>query len=82
MILSSSDGLQDPNNLATVLGLLEEKDYYLRYYTTQFVNTLLKNKSAALQDAILLSPMGTLRLMDLLGILSFVCNFLGLINSS
>ena len=39
----------------------------LRYSTTQFVTTLLNNKSSGLQDAILLSPMGILRLMDLLG---------------
>lgn len=67
--------VKDPNNVATVLSLLEERDYYVRYSTTQFVTTLLTNKSAGLQDAILLSPMGILRLMDLLGITTLIYCF-------
>lgn len=62
----NADIFQDANNVAIVLGLLEEKDYYIRYYTTQLVTILLTNKSDDLQNAILQSPMGISRLMDLL----------------
>lgn len=51
---------KDFSNVALLLDILEETDFYIRYETIQLFNTLLKN-SNVLHDAILASPMGISR---------------------
>ena len=52
--------LKDSQNVALLLDILEETDFYIRFETIQLFNTLLKN-SSVLHDAILASPMGISR---------------------
>jgi hypothetical protein len=51
---------KDFSNVALLLDVLEETDFYSRYETIQLLNTLLKN-SNVLHDAVLASPMGISR---------------------
>ena len=54
-------------SLAVILNLLEQKVFYTRYHAIQLVNTLLANCPARMQECVLAAPMGTPKLMDLLG---------------
>ncbi len=58
--------MKDPTNVSLLLDLLEESDFYVRFNIIQFLGTLVKNSPSLLQDAILASPMGVGRLLDLL----------------
>ena len=58
--------LKDFNNVGLTLNLLEERDHTIRYHATQFLRILLYSKADVLQQAILQSPMGIPKLMDLL----------------
>ena len=49
-----------------MLSLLAETDFHVRFNDIDLIKVLLKNKRKPLQDAILTSPMGVSRLMDLL----------------
>ncbi|KAK7271643.1 hypothetical protein RJT34_27710 [Clitoria ternatea] len=49
-----------------LLSLLEEEDFYVRYYTLQILTSLLTNSPPRLQEAILTIPRGITRLMDML----------------
>ncbi|KAF2563060.1 hypothetical protein F2Q70_00018398 [Brassica cretica] len=53
-------------NITLLLSLLEEEDFYVRYYTLQILTALLMNSQNRLQEAILTTPRGITRLMDML----------------
>ncbi|GAX81853.1 hypothetical protein CEUSTIGMA_g9281.t1 [Chlamydomonas eustigma] len=60
-----------PNHVPMLLALLEEEpvgisDFYVRYHTLQLLAGLLQACPHRLQSAILSSPMGVVRLMDML----------------
>ena len=52
---------QDPSNVTLLLDILEEVDFYVRFYTVQLLTTLLQNSPAKLQECILTSPLGLSR---------------------
>ncbi|KAL2335751.1 hypothetical protein Fmac_016964 [Flemingia macrophylla] len=52
--------------ISLLLSLLEEDDFYVRYYTLQILTALLSNSRQRLQEAILTIPRGITRLMDML----------------
>ncbi|TKY50480.1 Golgin candidate 6 [Spatholobus suberectus] len=52
--------------ISLLLSLLEEDDFYVRYYTLQILTALLTNSPQRLQEAILTIPRGITRLMDML----------------
>ena len=58
--------IKNPENLTMLLNLLEDFDFHVRRPTTCLITTLLMNKLAAVQEAVLVSPMGISRIMDLL----------------
>ncbi|XP_062579947.1 general vesicular transport factor p115-like isoform X1 [Saccostrea cucullata] len=53
-------------NVSLLLSLLEEYDFHVRWPTVKLLTILLTNKGKELQEAILVSPMGVSKLMDLL----------------
>ena len=48
--------IKDPRNVHLLVDILEESDFYVRFYIIELLNNLLKNKSIQLQDCILTSP--------------------------
>ncbi|KAJ4888242.1 Golgin candidate 6 [Raphanus sativus] len=65
--LLNSDLLsREAENITLLLSLLEEEDFYVRYYTLQILTALLMNSQNRLQEAILTTPRGITRLMDML----------------
>ncbi|CAF1920462.1 unnamed protein product [Brassica napus] len=65
--LMNSDLLsRGAENITLLLSLLEEEDFYVRYYTLQILTALLMNSQNRLQEAILTTPRGITRLMDML----------------
>ena len=58
--------IKDVSHVTLLLDILEESDFYVRYGTIQFLTTLLGNRSDQLQSAILTSPVGVSRLIDLI----------------
>ncbi|KAJ1550700.1 Vesicle-mediated ER to Golgi transport protein, partial [Nowakowskiella sp. JEL0078] len=57
---------KDPKNVTLLLDMLEEVDFYVRFNTIQLLSVLLENMTVPLQEAVLTSPLGVSRLMDLL----------------
>ncbi|KAF8932108.1 hypothetical protein BGZ58_007221 [Dissophora ornata] len=57
---------QDANNVAVLLDLLEENDFYVRFHVVSLLSMLVLNNTPRLQECILTSPMGMSRLMALL----------------
>lgn len=57
---------READNIALLLSLLAEDDFYVRYYTLQILTALLTNSPNRLQEAILTIPRGITRLMDML----------------
>ncbi|XP_062203589.1 golgin candidate 6 [Phragmites australis] len=57
---------RETENIALLLSLLSEEDFYVRYYTIQLLTALLTNSLKRLQEAILLIPRGITVLMDML----------------
>ncbi|KAK1408279.1 hypothetical protein QVD17_39918 [Tagetes erecta] len=57
---------RDEQNIALLLNLLSEDDFYVRYYTLQLLTALLTNSHVRLQEAILTIPRGITRLVDML----------------
>ncbi|KAL0792661.1 hypothetical protein Bca101_064038 [Brassica carinata] len=57
---------REAENITLLLSLLEEEDFYVRYYTLQILTALLMNSQNRLQEAILTTPRGITRLMDML----------------
>ncbi|KAH0899741.1 hypothetical protein HID58_049309 [Brassica napus] len=65
--LMNSDLLsRGAENITPLLSLLAEEDFYVRYYTLQILTALLMNSQNRLQEAILTTPRGITRLMDML----------------
>ncbi|KAL5702642.1 hypothetical protein ACHQM5_027836 [Ranunculus cassubicifolius] len=65
--LMNSDLLsREAEHIALILSLLEEEDFYVRYYTLQLLTALLTHSPNRLQEAILTIPRGITRLMDML----------------
>eukprot|EP00794_Sanderia_malayensis_P011932 gene11932-13168_t len=58
--------LKKQDNFTVLLGLLEEYDFRVRWPAVKLLTTLLKNQGNQVQQAILVSPLGVSRLMDLL----------------
>ncbi|KAJ3045282.1 Vesicle-mediated ER to Golgi transport protein [Rhizophlyctis rosea] len=58
--------IKDASNVTLLLDILEEVDFYVRFYTVQLLTTLLQNSPTKLQECILTSPLGLSRLIDLL----------------
>ncbi|KAF9283271.1 hypothetical protein BGZ68_005455 [Mortierella alpina] len=56
----------DANNVAVLLDMLEEYDFYVRFHVVSLLSTLVLNNTTRLQECILTSPMGMSRLMALL----------------
>ena len=63
---NTEEFVQDPDNISTLLDLLEEKMGYVRLQAAEVLTTLLRNKEGQLQDIILKSHLGIPRIMDLL----------------
>ncbi|XP_011629264.1 golgin candidate 6 [Amborella trichopoda] len=65
--LMNSDLLsRESESISLLLSLLSEDDFYIRYYTLQTLTALLTNSPNRLQEAILATPRGITRLMDML----------------
>nr|CAD7591691.1 unnamed protein product [Timema genevievae] len=58
--------IKQPDNVALVLGFLEEYDFHVRWPAVKLLTSLLANKPKDLQEIVLVSPMGVSKLMDLL----------------
>ncbi|KAG0204277.1 hypothetical protein BGX28_003737 [Mortierella sp. GBA30] len=56
----------DASNVAVLLDMLEEYDFYVRFHVVSLLSTLVLNNTPRLQECILTSPMGMSRLMALL----------------
>ncbi|KAI4348210.1 hypothetical protein L6164_008961 [Bauhinia variegata] len=56
----------EADSISLLLSLLEEDDFYVRYYTLQLLTALLSSSPQRLQEAILAIPRGITRLMDML----------------
>lgn len=57
---------QDATNIALLLDILAEVEFYVRFSTVTLLNTLFESVGDALHDGILASPLGISRLIDLL----------------
>ncbi|KAG0342041.1 hypothetical protein BG004_005776 [Podila humilis] len=58
--------LEDAENVATLLDILEEYDFYVRFNVVSLLALLVLNDTPRLQECILTSPVGMSRLMALL----------------
>jgi hypothetical protein len=59
---------REKDTVTLLLSLLEEDDFYVRYHTVQLMTALVsKAPKGCLQEAILSSPLGVSRLMDMMG---------------
>jgi len=58
--------LKDAENVSSLLALLEEYDFRVRWPTVKLLITLLTNRAIQIQQCVLVSPLGVSRLMDLL----------------
>ncbi|XP_024530596.1 golgin candidate 6 [Selaginella moellendorffii] len=57
---------REQNIVALLLSLLEEEDFYVRYYVLQLLTLLLSVSPARLQEEVLATPQGITRLMDMM----------------
>lgn len=53
--------------MSTVLGLLEEFDFHVRWPAVKLLSSMLTHRPRQVQEMVLISPMGVSKLMDLLG---------------
>jgi hypothetical protein len=60
--------IQDPSNVALLLDILEEVDFYVRFNCIQLLSTILKNVGSALHEGILKSPLGVSRYISSLSL--------------
>ncbi|KAJ3219199.1 hypothetical protein HDU67_002195 [Dinochytrium kinnereticum] len=65
-VMFSEIYIKSPTNIALLLDILEEQDFYVRFHAVQLLSTLLQNLGDRLHDSILTNPLGIPRLMDLL----------------
>ncbi|XP_008804804.2 golgin candidate 6 [Phoenix dactylifera] len=57
---------RESESISLLLSLLSEDEFYIRYYTLQLLTALLTHSPNRLQEAILSTPRGITRLMDML----------------
>lgn len=62
----ATEVVKNPDNVALILSLIEEFDFQIRRPATRLIAALLYHKLLETQEAILKSPMGISRIMDLL----------------
>ncbi|CAM6096716.1 unnamed protein product [Calypogeia fissa] len=65
-IVNSELFAREPDGVALILSLLDEVDFYVRYYTLQVLTALLTHSPGRLQEVILATPHGIIRLMDMM----------------
>ncbi|XP_066922290.1 general vesicular transport factor p115-like [Clytia hemisphaerica] len=58
--------LKNTENIPTLLALLEEYDFRVRWPTVRLLSLLLESRALQIQQIVLVSPLGVSRLMDLL----------------
>ncbi|RKO99813.1 hypothetical protein CXG81DRAFT_6869, partial [Caulochytrium protostelioides] len=58
--------LKDQDHVSLVLELLVDTDFYVRFAVLQLLTTLCQNQPTQLQSAVLTSPLGISRLLDLI----------------
>eukprot|EP00126_Sphaerothecum_destruens_P013143 Sdes_comp22488_c0_seq1m20936 len=58
--------VKNSDNVSLLLNMLEEFDFYVRFPCIQLLTLLSTNRPSKLQECILASPLGVVRLMDLL----------------
>ncbi|ORZ13357.1 p115 like vesicle tethering protein [Lobosporangium transversale] len=58
--------MKDASDVAILLDMLEENDFYIRFHVVSLLSTLVLNNAARLQECILTSPIGMSRLIALL----------------
>ncbi|KAJ3336905.1 Vesicle-mediated ER to Golgi transport protein, partial [Kappamyces sp. JEL0680] len=58
--------VKDPSNIALLLDILSEVDYYVRFSTVTLLGTLYESVGDSMHEGILTSPLGISRLIDLL----------------
>ncbi|GLH03306.1 General vesicular transport factor p115 [Gryllus bimaculatus] len=59
--------LKRPDAIPLILAFLDEYDFHVRWPALKLLSAVLSNKPREVQDAVLVSPMGVSKLMDLLG---------------
>eukprot|EP00252_Welwitschia_mirabilis_P026477 TRINITY_DN8701_c0_g1_i1.p1 TRINITY_DN8701_c0_g1~~TRINITY_DN8701_c0_g1_i1.p1 ORF type:complete len:947 (-),score=232.58 TRINITY_DN8701_c0_g1_i1:187-3027(-) len=57
---------REGESISLLLSLLSEDDFYIKYYTLQLLTALITNCCSRVQEAILATPRGITRLMDML----------------
>ena len=62
----AAEVVKNPDNIALILSLIEEFDFQIRRPATRLIAALLYHKLLETQEAILKSPMGISKIMDLL----------------
>ena len=58
--------VKNAENVNTLLSLLDEYDFHVRWPTVKLLTIILANKTKDIQEIILANPMGISKLMDLL----------------
>ena len=58
--------IKNVENVHSLLGLLEDYDFHVRWPTVKLITLLLSNKCKEMQEIILTSPAGVSKMMDLL----------------
>lgn len=65
-MLNSELLAREHGSASLLLSLLEEEDFYVRYHTLRLLTMLSTNSSVRLQEAVLATPQGLTRLMDMM----------------
>lgn len=65
-VLNSELLAREEGSASLLLNLLDEEDFYVRYHTLCLLTMLSRNSSVRLQEAVLATPQGLTRLMDML----------------
>ena len=58
--------IKSGDNVGTLLSLLDEYDFHVRWPTVKLLTIVLANKTKEIQEIVLANPMGVSKLMDLL----------------
>jgi len=64
--LNTGRFLEDSENVAALMSLLEEKDFYVRHPAVQLLTHLLTQRTKQLQECVLRNPTGIATLIDTL----------------
>ncbi|KAL3691527.1 hypothetical protein R1sor_005178 [Riccia sorocarpa] len=65
-VVNSEVFASETGSVAMLLSLLDDGDFYVRYYTLQVLTALLTHCAGRLQEVILSTPHGITRLMDMM----------------